>query len=909
MKKRIASLVLALAIIAHFTLFFANCGISLGGGVELAQGVHYIGDRRQSENYFVYTPNSYVRPVVAYGSKVMNYGKFDAMAAILEQRGWNVVGGMNGGFFIPQTFQPMGIVVTEGVLRSSDEGLHAVGFRSDGSAMFGDPKLTMNVTIDGGEFPIEYYNKLREGGFTLFSSDFSTSTRSKAAGRDAILSPAFSGELKLNGTYEFAVREIKHNAGAVDIADGEYILSLGDVADAPLQDAMSRLSAGSRITVTFTADAQWDDAEYAVGSIMWIVREGAAVPAAIEACPLPTQQVPRTALGLRSDGTIVMYTVDGRQSNHSSGMTAQETADRMIELGCREVLMLDGGGSTSFHARYVGAPQVSQISSPSDGATADGSGSERAVTNYIMLAAVVPGSGVAKSIDLWPHNATMYARGENPLVLRAADETCRPVDITYDFASAGKWIGLEQLESPGTYTIAAEYNGMRAESTVTVLDRLPEIETIEGFELDGFAAASANVTLSREVNKDRVRFGQSSARLDYDSGGGFTAGESVPLNRTVGAHMSSLSFWVYAPPMTEGGVAGLAVYFTDGTSAVVPLFEDNRGMWQQVTVPIPRVGVGIVGIGVSGGNFSSFPSRGSVWLDQMTAGTTSGVDIVPPSIDTMWTSSEPTEPGDSRTMTRFGAEVSDNLGSVSIVALTLDGKSFPVPVNFDGTVGELTSEAFAEPNDRNIHRIALTLSDGSGNLVRETLTLTPSELNASKFSDTANHWAAAYIDYLEAQGVVGGTSVFRPDEPATRAEFAVMLYNWTGAVTTEYASLVKDFADSSAIPASAVNAVGWAFANGYIKGMNSEGEPTLFAPNATLTRAQAMTIIGRMQAFGHRRADLTRFKDVDAIPAWSHAYLEELVGRGVISGYDDGSLKPNGNLTRAEVAKILYALR
>jgi hypothetical protein len=60
---------------------------------------------------------------------------------------------------------------------------------------------------------------------------------------------------------------------------------------------------------------------------------------------------PRTAVGVRPDGVIVLVTVDGRQPLHSVGMSIAELTALMSELGCAEAINLDGGGSTTMVVR------------------------------------------------------------------------------------------------------------------------------------------------------------------------------------------------------------------------------------------------------------------------------------------------------------------------------------------------------------------------------------------------------------------------------------------------------------------------------------------------------------------------------------------------------------------------------
>lgn len=54
---------------------------------------------------------------------------------------------------------------------------------------------------------------------------------------------------------------------------------------------------------------------------------------------------PRTAIGQRADGVIIIATIDGRGANGSSGAYMSELADLMERYGCINAANLDGGGS------------------------------------------------------------------------------------------------------------------------------------------------------------------------------------------------------------------------------------------------------------------------------------------------------------------------------------------------------------------------------------------------------------------------------------------------------------------------------------------------------------------------------------------------------------------------------------
>ena len=58
------------------------------------------------------------------------------------------------------------------------------------------------------------------------------------------------------------------------------------------------------------------------------------------------EAAPRSAIGIKNDGTIIFYTIDGRQSGHSFGLRLKTLSKRLKELGCVDAINFDGGGSS-----------------------------------------------------------------------------------------------------------------------------------------------------------------------------------------------------------------------------------------------------------------------------------------------------------------------------------------------------------------------------------------------------------------------------------------------------------------------------------------------------------------------------------------------------------------------------------
>ena len=111
----------------------------------------------------------------AYGSKLYGRSTIKDVASYIENEGKNIVGGINGDYFVLDTGLPIGVVVTDGILRSSDAWQNAVGFNADGTAIIGRPEVyfraisyTKNYSVS-----IAYVNKLRTtSGVYLYNGGF-----------------------------------------------------------------------------------------------------------------------------------------------------------------------------------------------------------------------------------------------------------------------------------------------------------------------------------------------------------------------------------------------------------------------------------------------------------------------------------------------------------------------------------------------------------------------------------------------------------------------------------------------------------------------------------------------------------------------------------------------------------------
>ena len=93
--------------------------------------------------------------------------------------------------------------------------------------------------------------------------------------------------------------------------------------------------------------------DQAAAGLQMIVKEGKLFDfAPLE--PFGYVRHPRTAAGLRKDGTVILLAVDGRIPEYSNGASLVDLARMMIDLGADRAINLDGGGSTIVYTKRGG---------------------------------------------------------------------------------------------------------------------------------------------------------------------------------------------------------------------------------------------------------------------------------------------------------------------------------------------------------------------------------------------------------------------------------------------------------------------------------------------------------------------------------------------------------------------------
>ena len=431
-------------------------------------------DLRQ-ENFITYTPNRDVTPIVTFGGVLTQRTTVTAAARELEAEGYRVVAGINGDFYNVGTGLPIGIVVTDGLLRSSDAGYYAVGFKKDGSAVMGKPGVKVTASLgygvdDGFGNYTEYVrqifgiNKARvsTGGIYLYTYDFNDrhTTGTTEPGIDVVCSVE-DGEIAIGETVTLRVEKVIEATAATAIQPDQVVLSVNLQSDAYHVDALRGLSQGGEITLKIeTSNDEWEDVEYAVGALYALVENGQVVSG------LQAGANPRTAVGQKADGTLIFYTIDGRKSGHSIGASMTQVAQRLIELGCETAVCLDGGGSTTLSITEPDELTAKAINRPSEG-------SERAVTNQIFLVASGEPTGRLSHFYVNPDYTYVLAGSKVNISAAAVDTNYIPMAKSYDLTVSDGELDGHVLITPargGEITVTAKSGSKKGTATVYAIE-------------------------------------------------------------------------------------------------------------------------------------------------------------------------------------------------------------------------------------------------------------------------------------------------------------------------------------------------------------------------------------------------------------------------------------------------------
>ncbi|MDQ0116611.1 carbohydrate binding domain-containing protein [Paenibacillus harenae] len=181
-----------------------------------------------------------------------------------------------------------------------------------------------------------------------------------------------------------------------------------------------------------------------------------------------------------------------------------------------------------------------------------------------------------------------------------------------------------------------------------------------------------------------------------------------------------------------------------------------------------------------------------------------------------------------------------------------------------------------------------------------------SPMKTTEETDIQNHWAEKMLNKWSASGVMSGypDGTLRPDQPITRAEFSLLLQRVFGIGGTGQAAF-RDVPANAWYAPSLAAALQAGYITGYDDGTFRPHNPITRAESAVmLSRAFQLSDMEK----GMKTDVLGTLTDKSAIPPYSVTALKELIMAGAIQGYPDGFLRPGRSVTRGEAVALLDRL-
>ncbi len=979
-SKALTAIVTALAMIMPlFTVHAAdkeysfNKTTEISGGLTLTREEYYSTSGSAARTYiYDCAPGQGTMPMVVYGSKI--YGKSDInyAAKYCQQQGYTVMAGFNADFFSLNTGVPTGLVIVDGRLCSSDGAWNAIGFKADGTAIAGPPKVDITMTAHGQMTAVAELNKVRNGnGIFLYSEDYSSTTHLSAEGPTVVLQAAEGQVLKIGQSIDLVVQSAGVVSGETPIGPGQFVLT----AQASAQIGFDLLSLQPGDTVTIRCESRaagWADCVYAVGGGNMLATGGVLTSDAKD-----SGRDPRTVLGVRSDGSFVVLLCDGRSQGVANGETLYAVAQRLLAMGCTEVINLDGGGSTAGTARDPGKPDSEVINDPSDGAL-------RKCANYIMLVNNGDPNQEETQAAVYPADAWVLAGGHLTLSAYSYNDSYYPKNAYSDSFTIADGPGYIEgnvfysEENAGTSLIGLDMGGMASSfasiNTVTEPETMAIVQQGAKTPIKTLAVEpgksidlSVLVTdgLHTIISEDRQFAFFADSRIGtIDQEGVFSANDIQGITGVITAEFM--------------GKAATINVMVGTAPEILAAFEAQRGM--TVTTPEgdsaaaqvslrpehARYGTGALHLSYNAaaeGHFAfAFDSplklkKGMSYISFMVRGggsysmdfTVNGSVVSLPfeAAGGEWQFVSLPVPAGATAVNGFSCEAAAaSAGNVYIDQII---------GHYGQPAKDVTGPAFNLLSEGGYEFVLQVIEDGKYPLEKDNITLlldgaaVPFEFDtassvvsftvpedgkkhkitviardyfgnigrfftetagetASSFIDLEGHWGKTYIEYLADKGVFTPDVKFNPNGTTNNAMTAAIISRYLKLDTAKYASVELPYGDLASIPDWALPHVKALYAEGIMRGSTDGKGNAMFYPLDGTSRAQVMTVMGRTVMRGYEYTSAT-YSDYLQAPEWARDHISLLSHLGIVTGYGgQNEVKASAGITRAEIASLLYKM-
>ncbi len=423
--------------------------VELDRGFTLTNTISTSASGKRVESFLLETqPGSPVYPIVTTESSIYEAMTLEDAVAWAEEQGLNVHAAINSDFFYSTLYMPQGCVIENGRYISDINDGNVLAFGPDGAFACRAPEIRMTLrNMGGGEYydtelgryvsnygqtsVVSHLNKVRNntGGTFMYDSNYHPEATQTYRDGWAVRFRVLSGELTASGQMTLRVEEVVPNG--LDIEIGEGFMVFTAPSDSRYPDEYKKFAVGDIVTLdTECSDPRLESALWATGCGDLLAENGELTDEETWDKAIAKNH-PRTAVGIKPDGSVIACVIDGRSGSYSNGATLEELAGELLARGCSSVINLDGGGSSAMAVRFPGSEQCAVVNRPSGGYL-------RKCSTYILFVSDAASDGRAARLGAYNDGLFVLAGSSVPLELLAADEAGRPAPMPEDVtASSG----------------------------------------------------------------------------------------------------------------------------------------------------------------------------------------------------------------------------------------------------------------------------------------------------------------------------------------------------------------------------------------------------------------------------------------------------------------------------------------
>ncbi|WP_046498246.1 S-layer homology domain-containing protein [Syntrophomonas zehnderi] len=745
--------------------------------------------------YFVNadTQGTDLKPYVFEGEVTGTY-TMDTMISSLESQGYKVVAGINGDIYDTASGTPKGLTIHNGKIKTSGYAPeYVISFNESGAASL--EKVSLGYTLKGTinvptvvttpvSEPVQPTDGIQPTDATqseeslqsadetqpvdsieptepvvaqqtvyvptpynadigffnvphgaakalhLYNRQYASSTKTAGKTVEVILdagSPE-NAELTVGGTITATVAEVRNGNCNTPIGDNQLVLSTA--GDSAYAVQLAQLIPGSTVEISvYDWGGNLTNSKEAIGVYYVLYDKGQFKSGG-------TNLNPRTVIGIKPDGTLMLYVLDGRQPGFSAGLGLTDVARHLVALGCSTVVNMDGGGSSVMAVREGG------INSKAVAKNSPSGKSQRKTTNGLLLVYDQRGDSDAKHLHTYP---------SQPLAMPGAD-----IKLT-TYASNGKY---EPVPLPNGVEYRVDSN---SGSSVDGNGLFTAGNTIGTAVIE---AASGDLRTTAKVDiQNNITFTTNVQNITIDPGKTFDINVTAKFGFAPIASKDSLFTWTCDPVV--GTIDGNGYFQATNQSGISGnIYVEYNGVKQ--TIPVQ--------VGAASINFADTATH---WARDY-IGKLAARGVVTGMGNNFYL------PDDSLTRAQFLTMLAKTIHDLDVTQATPAGFA-DVPatewyynyVNWGfekGIVKGLDETTFA-PNEKITREQMATMLD---NFTKSTDFVLPETNPGVSFKDSSliSPWAVDSVNKIVSLGIIGGypEGDFKPQGNATRAEAATVTY-------------------------------------------------------------------------------------------------------------------------------------